>query len=300
MFQPATYLHTFTAKLTGKNKGKRRYAEAKNYATSLTKVFNSFRKGGVIKAQTGTIKYQNGGPAMPGLLLYKWLFGKEKDEKGLDKWHNAVYSTFDSTWDTPPWYVAIAKGIRAKYKQKTNFNNMDYHVTDSVADAGWRKRLGLPYNNKFLPENGDGSVRLPEKLENEIPIDTALLKNRIANNEKLAESNKIMGNDWKLVRGLVKLDKQTLDSLRHTYKTGEPVVINEYSHNSRSLVKDGELIKNAHSYNTPLNILKNYTIQYNAKNRAMDYRDKYDFNGYEPFVPGTPFKIQGTIKLDRK
>lgn len=53
---------------------------------------------------------------MPGLLLYKWLFGKEKDEKGLDKWHNAVYSTFDSTWDTPPWYVAIAKGIRAKYK----------------------------------------------------------------------------------------------------------------------------------------------------------------------------------------
>lgn len=50
MFQPATYLHTFTAKLTGKNKGKRRYAEAKNYATSLTKVFNSFRKGGVIKA----------------------------------------------------------------------------------------------------------------------------------------------------------------------------------------------------------------------------------------------------------
>lgn len=48
-------INKFTAKLTGSNKGKRRYAEATNYADSLTKVFNSFKKGGVIKAQTGTI-----------------------------------------------------------------------------------------------------------------------------------------------------------------------------------------------------------------------------------------------------
>ncbi len=50
---------TFTAKLGGKNKGKRKYAEAKNYATSLTKVFNSFKSGGVIKAQAGTIVSDN-------------------------------------------------------------------------------------------------------------------------------------------------------------------------------------------------------------------------------------------------
>ena len=46
-------INKFAAKLTGSNKGKRRYAEATNYADSLTKVFNSFKKGGVIKAQEG-------------------------------------------------------------------------------------------------------------------------------------------------------------------------------------------------------------------------------------------------------
>lgn len=52
-------INKFTAKLTGANKGKRKYAEAKNYATSLTNVFKSFKKGGVIKAQVGTIMPDN-------------------------------------------------------------------------------------------------------------------------------------------------------------------------------------------------------------------------------------------------
>lgn len=52
-------INKFTAKLTGSNRGKRRYAEATSYADSLTKVFNSFKKGGVIKAQAGTIMPDN-------------------------------------------------------------------------------------------------------------------------------------------------------------------------------------------------------------------------------------------------
>ena len=80
---------------------------------------------------------------------------------------------------------------------------------------------------------------------------------------------------------LINLDKQNLDSLRKTYNTGEPTVLNEYSHNSRNLIKNGRLINGAHEYNTPLNILKNYTVQYDSKNRTMNYRDIYDFNGYE-------------------
>lgn len=40
---------TFTSKLSGQNKGGRRYAEARNYATSLTSVFNSFRVGGILR-----------------------------------------------------------------------------------------------------------------------------------------------------------------------------------------------------------------------------------------------------------
>lgn len=39
-------INRFTAKLTGANKGKRRYAEAKNYATSLINVYNKYEEGG--------------------------------------------------------------------------------------------------------------------------------------------------------------------------------------------------------------------------------------------------------------
>ena len=42
-------INKFVAKLTGSNKGKRRYAEARNYANTLKKVYNSYRSGGIIK-----------------------------------------------------------------------------------------------------------------------------------------------------------------------------------------------------------------------------------------------------------
>lgn len=44
-------INKFVAKLTGSNKGKRRYAEAKKYANSLRGVYNSFKAGGIIKYQ---------------------------------------------------------------------------------------------------------------------------------------------------------------------------------------------------------------------------------------------------------
>ena len=52
-------INTFTSKLTGKNKGKRRYAEATDYADRVAAVFRSFKDGGVIKAQAGTIVADN-------------------------------------------------------------------------------------------------------------------------------------------------------------------------------------------------------------------------------------------------
>ena len=280
-------INKFVAKLTGSNKGKRRYAEAKEYANSLRGVYNSFKAGGIIKYQE---------PAQP---INRSAIRTDED-KNVPKRNRAIYSTFDATWNTPPWYVATAKAARAAYKQVANPDEMDYIVTDSVADAGWRKRLGLSYDSKFLPSNEDGSVRLPSYIEAEIPVDTTLLKDRIARETKIAESKNIMGKDWQLVTGLINLDKQNLDSLRKTYNTGEPTVLNEYSHNSRNLIKNGRLINGAHEYNTPLNILKNYTVQYDSKNRTMNYRDIYDFNGYEWAIPGKKFNIRGSINLDKK
>lgn len=55
-------INKFVAKLTGSNKGKRRYAEARNYANALKKVYNSYRSGGIIKYQNPAqpIKYMGG------------------------------------------------------------------------------------------------------------------------------------------------------------------------------------------------------------------------------------------------
>lgn len=55
-------INKFVAKLTGCNKGKRRYAEAKEYANSLRGVYNSFKAGGIIKYQNPAqpIKYMGG------------------------------------------------------------------------------------------------------------------------------------------------------------------------------------------------------------------------------------------------
>ena len=55
----------------------------------------------------------------------------------------------------------------------------------------------------------------------------------------------------------------------------------------------------AHDYKTPLNVLQNYTIQYDPKSNSMKYRDTYDFNGFESFVPGEPFEISGSIPLNK-
>ncbi len=53
-FKESDNIDQFVKKLTGNNKGKRKYAVAKNYAQSLKDVFNrSFRLGGILKAGDG-------------------------------------------------------------------------------------------------------------------------------------------------------------------------------------------------------------------------------------------------------
>lgn len=64
----------FISKLSGANKGKRKYAEATNYATSLANVYNKFAEGGIIKAQNGSKSEE--------LLVKKALeFGQKTSEK---------------------------------------------------------------------------------------------------------------------------------------------------------------------------------------------------------------------------
>lgn len=70
--------------------------------------------------------------------------------------------------------------------------------------------------------------------------------------------------------------------------------INEQAFKNRKWIKDG-LVQYTPS---PLNALQNYTVQYDKKNNKMDYRDLYDFNEFEKWVPGKSFKIRGSINLN--
>ena len=240
-----------------------------------------------------TDKYEMGGQKKSNSAI------RTEDDKKVSARNRAIYSAVDATSDYPTWWQAVGLGIGSNFKTIINPDSMNYTVTDSVADAAWRKRLGLSYNDKFLIPNKDGSVRLPRNVEMEIPTDTTMLKKRIATNEKFANQSNIVGEDWQIVQAMMKKDKEALEALRKTYKTGEPVVVNEYAHNNRKLSKNGELIDDAINYKSPLNVMRNYTIQYDPKNRKMNYWDTYDFNEFEWGVPGKPFEIRGSVPLKR-
>ena len=222
---------------------------------------------------------------------------KDSDKK-VSRLNRAIYSATDPTYGYPTGLGIPAVGGRAGIAL-FNPDDMWYEVTDSVADAAWRKRLGLSYDDKFLIENKDGSYRLPRNVEREIPTDTTFIKKRIKDNEKLVNQSNILGDEYKLVKSMIDLDNKTLDALRHTYKTGEPVTINEYSNNSRSLSKDGDIPEEAFNYKSPLNVMQNFTVRYNPKKRTMEYSDIYDFNEFEGLVPGEAFDIKGEIPLRR-
>ncbi len=210
------------------------------------------------------------------------------------KYRQNLYNIVDPTSDIPSGRDIAKYGLvalAAKYG-----GDYPYQRTkiDSVADAAWAKRLGLDYNQSALIDNGDGTVRLPSEIEAEIPTDTTALKNRIASNEKRLKQ--VYGRENTLTRAAIDIDKQALEALRKTYKTGEPVMMDEHSHVSRNwqgLTTESDIV-------TPLNTLHRYTVQYDKDNNRMKYWDWYDFNEFEDFVPGKPYKIQGSINLNKK
>jgi hypothetical protein len=248
-------------------------------------------------------RYDEGGLVDVGLNILK-LFGVDKKyKKGPeDKQYRENIYNMVNPMNAYPSSVADAlvyKGIADDAMKDTTYK-YTRDIIDESSDAAWAKRLGLPYDETLLISNPDSSVRLSKKLENEIPIDTVFLKNRIADNATLLRKYEERGVDTPERRQAIKLgmkyDKDALDSLRVTYKTGKPVVINEHSNNTRKWVNDGL----AELKPSPLNLLQNYTVRYNKDTNEMEYYDIYDFNKFEDFVPGEPFKIKGSIKLKGK
>lgn len=225
--------------------------------------------------------------------------GKEEEQKPSDKRARAIYNAIDPRGDVPSGYLdAVKKEIDVRRKMYFGDpDEMEYKVgpstAEKVSDAAWRKRLGYGYDKKLLIPNKDKSVRLPKEIEYEIPTDTTMLKNRIAATEKLMEySRKYKYN--KYIQTARDVDKQALEALRETYKTGKPVTINEHSFNSRRWVDSGNITPTM----SPLNVLGNFTIWYDKINNRMNYKDVYDFNQYDWAIPGNPYDIRGYIYLN--
>ena len=260
--------------------------ELDNYYDDLGDVWN-FLKSGVKKVRQ---KVKDWGLGKSPAQHLQEKITPTADKKYRQNLYNIVDPTSDipSGMDIPKYgLVALAAKYGADYPyQRTKI--------DSVADAAWAKRLGLDYNQSALIDNGDGTVRLPSEIEAEIPTDTTALKNRIASNEKRLKQ--VYGGENTLTKAAIDIDKQALEALRKTYKTGEPVMMDEHSHVSRNwqgLTPESDIV-------TPLNTLHRYTVQYDKDNNRMKYWDWYDFNEFEDFVPGNPYKIQGSIDLNKK
>ena len=221
-----------------------------------------------------------------------------EDEK-ISKLTRSYYKEINPLAGYPSVRDAIAHTMNVFGRRYTDTDSTAYPVTDKVADATWRKRLGLSYDEADLPSNPDGSVRLPKDRELEIPVDTNLLKRRINANQELSKKYEASGKakSKEVVDWAIGEDEAALNALRKTYKTGQPVVVNEQAYNSRSLIKNGKVSMPGSS---PLNPLQNYTLQYDKGRNVMMYRDVYDFNHLDKVVPGKGYKIQGEINLNKK
>jgi hypothetical protein len=72
---------------------------------------------------------------------------------------------------------------------------------------------------------------------------------------------------------------------------GEPVVVNEYEARKDAFNKHGYM----NTSDTPLNLLRNFTLNYDPKSKQISYKDVYDFNILDFLIPGKSFEIKGTI-----
>ena len=256
----------------------------------------TLRKRATFAENARAWKHQEGGP-----IDYSKVIRQETDAD-VPKWNQVVYTQFNPAWGYPNLMGAIVNGSAAAVRSLSKNPKMQYEIVDGpenkAGDNYWRYRLGLSVDPEHFGEIlDDGSVTLPQYVEREIPTDTTALKKKIAANEEFIKNNQFTKKEWDIANGLLKTDKETLEALRHTYKTGAPVVINEFSYNSRPLLKDKNYTEDKP---TPLNMLQNYTIQYNPSDNTMYYRDVYDFNQFEKFVPGESYKINGAIQLPKK
>lgn len=251
--------------------------------------------------------------------------GVPKKVKNNTSWRIALANSIDPSFSYPHTFEEGYELYRsAKDKQKSkNITVPSYQIRpelgDSVTKAAWRKYLGLSYDENLLPVGvpddrtsyRDNTVRLPKQLENEIPVDTSFIKDRIARNQAYLNNEMPKpGRNISAAKTSIGYDQAALEALRYTYDTGEPIGMHEMTYNSRQLIKDGIFDQDGVDH-SPLNVLQSYNIRYDKDTNRMYYSDEYGFDnsnpwpiswmgGYDKFLEGQPFRFRGYIDLNNK
>lgn len=191
-------------------------------------------------------------------------------------------TTIDPTQDINFWSFVNSTG--------SFIGNNKWDTTkDSVANAAWRKRLGLNYDKKYLIDNPDGSVRLPDNIASQLNVDTISIKNQIKDFQNIINKNP-KSDSASNSEGNLQYLNTYLDKLRTMYK-GKPVVVNEYEARKNAFTNDGYM----NPLDTPFNLMRNFTLKYDPIKKQISYYDIYDFNKLELITPGKPFEIKGII-----
>lgn len=208
----------------------------------------------------------------------------KKYQKG--NWLNKrIYEAVDPTVDYPTFLEAGKLGAYAAIGKKAN------KKLEPVSDAAWRKRLGLEYDSNLLPENPDGSFRLPESYEKQFMVNPSEVEKRIKRLIDIYGSKEELEKYDHDNQMLLKRNEEYLEKLKKLY-SGTPIVVNEFDVWKDTDIRNKEAI-------SPFNVLKNFTLKYDPKTKIMTYEDVYDFNEFEKFVPGKAFNIRGVVPLKK-
>ena len=163
---------TFISKLTGSNKGHRRYAEARNYGESLTKVFQSLidkHQGG------GALNWTSEDLHNP---VYKKGWTPESDKKALKNIKKGIQETRNKNFERN---ANIAYGIARLIPGPVGL------ATD-ITDIGYEL-----YKNKSLPDSSTDAVKfgswlLKRKLGRGIDLVNEMAKDMFGGYQKVANT----------------------------------------------------------------------------------------------------------------
>ena len=219
-------INKFVAKLTGSNKGKRRYAEAKEYANSLRGVYNSFKAGGIIKYQE---------PAQP--IARRDAIKDYRPEipfspiKQLVKPYMPTQQPILSPDNRTGWEKEVSRQIKA-----------DRAKNDKLYGNQHTWNWSAPFTNARITKDNASAIF---DFDKSAAMSTFAIGQGIASPVTTATSiagslvgagigNKVAGEKGALVGGFVGglLGDRTLNAVRHAKNTNKNIgVVSEYYKN---------------------------------------------------------------------